>query len=115
MRRILVIAGLLTTALSSLGQTVGVESYIGDTQERAGLLKFQTGTLNRVFEADLAAFNTIGPTNSTHLDLPHTVFEDQIGAAPPFMRMGSSKFQTRHTRQHSRRHYRRLRHIYHSR
>jgi hypothetical protein len=103
MRRILVIAGLLTTALSVLGQTVGVESYIVDTP------------VNRVLEADLAAFNIIGPTNSTHLDMPHTVFEDQIGAAPPFMRMGSSKFQTRHTRQHSRRHYRRLRHNYHSR
>jgi hypothetical protein len=103
MRRILVIAGLLTTALSSLGQTVGVESYIVDTP------------VNRVLEADLATFNIIEPTNSAHLDLPHTVFEDQIGAAPPFMRMGSSKFQTRHPRRHSRRHYRRLRHNYHSR
>ena len=100
MRRILVIAGLLTTALASLGQTVG--PYIVDTP------------VNRVLEADLAAFNIIGPTNSTHLDMPHTVFEDQIGSAPPFMRMGSSKFQTRHTRQHSRRYYRRLRHNYHS-
>jgi hypothetical protein len=97
MRRILVIAGLLTTVLSSLGQTVGVEPYIVDTP------------VNRVFEADLTAFNIIGPINSTYLDLPHTVFEDQIGAAPPFMRMGSSKFQNRHTRRHSRRHYRRLR------
>jgi hypothetical protein len=103
MRRILVIAGILTTVLSSVGQTVGGKSYIVDTP------------VDRVSEADLTAFNIIGPTNSTHLDLPHTVFEDRIGEAPPFMRMGSSTFQTRHTRQHSRRHDRRSRSIHHSR
>jgi hypothetical protein len=97
MRRILVIAGLLTTALSSLGQTVGVDSYIADTP------------VNRVLEADLTRSNAIGAKNSTHLDLPHTVFENQIGEAPPFLRTGSSKFQIRHTRRHSRQHYRRLR------
>jgi hypothetical protein len=109
MRRILVIAGLFTTALSVLGQTVSVDSYVGDMQERAELLKAQTGTVNRVMEADFTAFNARGATNSPHLDLPHAVFEDQIGSAPPFMRMGSSKFQIRHTRRYSRQHYKRLR------
>jgi hypothetical protein len=97
MIRVLVIAGLVTTALSSMAQTVCVDSYIVGTP------------VNRVLEADLVIFNPIGETNSTHLDLPHTVFENQIGEAPPFMRMGSSKFQNRHTRRHSRRPYRRLR------
>jgi hypothetical protein len=76
MRRVLVIAALLTTVFSALGRTVGAESHIGDKQKTARLLKSQSGTLNRVLEADLAASNIIGPTNSTHLDMPHPVFED---------------------------------------
>jgi hypothetical protein len=116
MKRILAIAGIFATTVSALGQTLGTDSYIGDTQvamvnrwASAGLLVLRTRTLNGALEADLAKLNPIGATDPTHLDLPHTVFENQIGEAPPFMRMGSSKFQIRRTRHHSRRHHRRLR------
>jgi hypothetical protein len=108
MKRIVVIVEILTTALSVWGQIADVDSYVGEMRERAGPLMCKVGTPNRVLVADLTAFNAIGATNSTHLDLPHAVFENQIGSAPSFMRMGSSKFQIRHTRRHSRQHYRRL-------
>jgi hypothetical protein len=51
MRRMLVIAQVLTMTLSAFGQTVGVTSYIGDMQEAtvsgrpsARLLMFHTET-----------------------------------------------------------------------
>jgi hypothetical protein len=113
MKCVLVMAGILATTLSALGQPVDQESYIGDirkatvsTRASAGFLMPQVGTPTRLLVADLATFNPIGATNSTHFDSPHAVFENQIGAPPPYMRMGSSKFQIRHTRRRKRRHYR---------
>jgi hypothetical protein len=120
MKRILVIAGLLTAALTVWGQTVGVDSYVGDMQEtmvnrwtNVPLGMLHTGTLNGILEADLdlTKFNALGVTNPTHLDLPQVEFESRVGATSRYRRSrGLSRAQTtRHTRKHSRRHYRRLR------
>jgi hypothetical protein len=73
-------------------------------------LRLHTWTLIGVLEADLTIVKAIGATDSTHLALPQAVFENRVGVTPPLMASWVSwSSQTRHTRKHSRRHYRNLR------
>jgi hypothetical protein len=109
MKHALVIVGILMIELSVWGQTVGGD-YIGEMQEKAELLVFQMGTLDRNVQADVATTHLMRATNSMHLDWPRTEFENWGGVIPPFVlgRVSSSP-QDRHTRKHSRRHHGRLR------
>jgi hypothetical protein len=117
MKRALAIAAILTTILSAFGQRVDILSYIGDMLESMvnrwasiPFMRLHTWTLIGVLEADLTIVKAIGAPDSTHLALPQAVFENRVGVTPPLMASWVSwSSQTRHTRKHSRRHYRNLR------